>query len=180
MASEGTQIDLAALKAMQAAADLALRQIAWRGEGRLQAADHLMMTDDWPGAVAELQAAIAQDPYFLGGYLNLAYVHRQLGRDPEALAVLWLGLDRLPTSAMLYYSAGLAHIRLKDYQAAQPFLEKASEIAPARVDFFYTYLALMDALGKRSEALDRIKARYPTGAPPPQIDQLQKNWQRGQ
>ena len=180
MASEGTQIDLAALKAMQAAADLALRQIAWRGEGRLQAADHLMMTDDWPGAVAELQAAIAQDPYFLGGYLNLADVRRQQGRDPEALAVLGLGLDRLPTSAMLYYSAGLTHIRLKDYQAAQPFLEKASEIAPARVDFFYTYLALLDALGKRSEALDRIKARYPTGARPPQIDQLQKNWQRGQ
>ena len=81
---------------------------------------------------------------------------------------------------MLHYSTGLTHIRLKAYQEAEPFLEKASEIAPARADFFYTYLVLLDALGKRSEALDRIKARYPTGAPPPQIDQLQKNWQRGQ
>ena len=167
----------AALKAMQASADISLRQNAWRGEGRLQRAQGQMMEGNWAGAVAELQAAVTQDPYFVGGYLNLADVRRQQGREDEALSVLTRGLDLLPSEAILHYSAGLTHIRLKAYAAAQPFLAKASALAPARVDFFYTQLVLIDALGKRVEALDRIKSRYPTGAPP-QIEQLQKNWQR--
>jgi len=167
----------AALKAMQASADISLRQNAWRGEGRLQRAQSQMREGNWAGVVAELQAAVTQDPYFVGGYLNLADVRRQQGRENEALSVLTRGLDRLPSEAILHYSAGLTHIRLKAYAAAQPFLAKASALAPARVDFFYTHLVLIDALGKRVEALDRIKARYPTGAPP-QIEQLQKNWQR--
>ncbi|MDC1299451.1 hypothetical protein N8Z64_07835, partial [Pseudomonadales bacterium] len=148
-----------------------------RGEGRLQRAQRQIHQGDWSGAVAELQAAVAQDPYFVGGYLNLADVRRQQGRDSAALAVLLQGLDRLPSEALLHYSVGLTHIRLKAYAAAQPFLAEASALAPARTDFFYAYLVLMDALGKRVEALGRIKARYPTGAPP-QIDQLQKHWQR--
>ena len=171
--------NLALLKAMQAAADISLRQIAWRGEGRLQRAQRQIHQGDWSGAVAELQAAVAQDPYFVGGYLNLADVRRQQGRDSAALAVLLQGLDRLPSEALLHYSVGLTHIRLKAYAAAQPFLAEASALAPARTDFFYTYLVLMDALGKRPEALDDIKARYPGGARPPQIEQLQRNWQRG-
>jgi tetratricopeptide (TPR) repeat protein len=164
---------------MQAAADISLRQIAWRGEGRLQRAQRQIHQGDWSGAVAELQAAVAQDPYFVGGYLNLADVRRQQGREDEALRVLTRGLDRLPKEAILHYSAGLTHIRLKAYAAARPFLAEASALAPARADFFYTYLVLMDALGKRPEALDYIKARYPGGSRPPQIEQLQENWQRG-
>jgi len=77
--------NLALLKAMQAAADISLRQIAWRGEGRLQRAQRQIHQGDWSGAVAELQAAVAQDPYFVGGYLNLADVRRQQGRDSAAL-----------------------------------------------------------------------------------------------
>ena len=121
---------------------------------------------------------MALDPYFVGGYLNLADVRRQQGREDEALSVLTRGLGRLPSEAILHYSAGLTHIRLKAYAAARPFLAKASALAPARVDFLYTELVLLDALGKRVEALNRIKALYPTGAPP-QIEQLQKSWQRG-
>jgi predicted CXXCH cytochrome family protein len=166
-----------ALDAMQAAADISLRQIAWRGEGRLQRAQRQMRQGDWSGAVAELQAAVAQDPYFVGGYLNLADVRRQQGRENQALSILAHGLERLPNEAMLHYSTGLTHIRLRAYAAAQPSLAQASVLAPARIDFFYAYLVLMDALGKRVEALGRIKARYPTGAPP-QIDQLQKHWLR--
>ena len=171
--------NLTSLRAMQAAADISLRQIAWRGEGRLQRAQRQIHQGDWSGAVAELQAAVAQDPYFVGGYLNLADVRRQQGREDQALSVLTRGLDRLPKEAILHYSAGLTHIRLKAYAAARPFLAEASALAPARADFFYTYLVLMDALGKRPEALDYIKARYPGGSRPPQIEQLQENWQRG-
>ena len=110
-------------------------RLARRGQAAKGAAQ--IHQGDWSGAVAELQAAVAQDPYFVGGYLNLADVRRQQGRDSAALAVLLQGLDRLPSEALLHYSVGLTHIRLKAYAAAQPFLAEASALAPARTDFFY-------------------------------------------
>ena len=115
----------------------------------------------------------------MGGGRNVAEGGGERGEEDEALRILTGGLGRLPKEAIVHDSAGITHVRLKAYAAARPFLAEASALAPARAAFFYTYLVLMDALGKRPEALDYIKARYPGGSRPPQIEQLQENWRRG-
>jgi tetratricopeptide (TPR) repeat protein len=154
-----------------------LAQGAWRGEGRLLRAQRALASGETESAERELKAAIRQEPFFEGGYLNLADLYRLKMEEARARAVLQAGLKKLPDSGMLHYSLGLAWVRSKEYDLGLAALLLASELAPARTDFFYALLLVEDALGRRAAAQGRIMQRY-GGKPPEAIAQLLRRWQR--
>ena len=154
-----------------------LAQGAWRGEGRLLRAQRALALGETEAAERELKAAIRQEPFFEGGYLNLADLYRLKMEEARARAVLQEGLKKLPDSGMLHYSLGLAWVRSKEYDLGLAALLLASELAPARTDFFYASLLVEDALGRRASAQGRIMQRF-GGQPPEAIAQLLRRWQR--
>jgi tetratricopeptide (TPR) repeat protein len=154
-----------------------LAQGAWRGEGRLLRAQRALALGETEAAERELKAAIRQEPFFEGGYLNLADLYRLKMEEARARAVLQAGLKKLPDSEMLHYSLGLAWVRSKEYDLGLAALLLASELAPARTDFFYASLLVEDALGRRAAAQGRIRQRF-GGQPPEAIAQLLRRWQR--
>jgi Flp pilus assembly protein TadD len=108
--------------------------------------------------------ALALDPNWVPGYVNLADLLRQQNRDPEGEQVLRAGIARLPQAAALYHSLGLLQVREKNMQAALDSLQRAAELAPEETRFSYVYAVALHSVGRTREALalvDKALQRAP-------------------
>jgi predicted CXXCH cytochrome family protein len=108
-------------------------------------------------AESELNAALRLDPFFIPAYINLADVYRLQGRDAEGERILRLGLSRVPNSAALQHSLGLALVRLKRNGDALAALARASELAPQDARFAYVYAVALHSAGKVNSAIAKLE-----------------------
>ena len=171
------QIDIEPnLASAEREADVALDQIAWRGEGRLRLAELAAIKGESILAEHEFKRAIEQEPFFVGGYLNFADHYRRLNAQDESLNVLERGLRLNDKSAVLHYSRGLALVRLKRYRESKPALLRAVTLAPDNPDYLLAALLLLDALNERHVGIAMVQAQYPSAALPEAISQLLNRW----
>lgn len=107
-------------------------------------------------AIEQLQAALRLDRLYLPAYLELAEIHRNAEREPQAEAVLRQGLLEQPQAALLHYSLGLGLVRQRRSEEALEHLHQALELMPDDPRFAFT-LGL--ALQSRSpgRALSTVK-----------------------
>lgn len=141
-----------------------------RREAMAELIQSLRETADWPevnvtlgnlllrqGRVADGMAAyrraIALDPRFLGGYINLADAYRDQGNDSAGARVLHDGLTRLPQAAELHHTLGLLLVRTGDKATALKELEQASRLAPDQARFLYVYAIALHSDGQTARAL---------------------------
>ncbi|CAH7188783.1 putative deca-heme c-type cytochrome [Vibrio chagasii] len=90
-------------------------------------------------AIEYYLGAIEIEPYFENSYANLADLYRALGDESKALVTLKQGIQAQPKSSVLPYSAGLALLRVKDYDQATRYLKQAAETAQTDPQYWYVY-----------------------------------------
>jgi len=116
-------------------------------------------------AEAEYRAALAIDPTFVGGWVNLADLLRATGREGEATAALREGLKASPGNPALRHALGLSLVRSGDTAAALEEFEAAATAAPDNARYAYVYAIALYSAGKVDPALavlDATLKRQPT------------------
>lgn len=90
-------------------------------------------TGDWPGAEADLNAALAIEPDRpeLLNYLGYGWVNRG-ERMNEGLALIRRAADARPDQGYIIDSLGWAYFKLGQYDVAVQHLERAAELAPTQ------------------------------------------------
>jgi Flp pilus assembly protein TadD len=74
--------------------------------------------------------AIRIDPECAPAYVNLADLHRQLGRDGKGEKVWRQGIEKVPEDASLHHALGLLQVRRGMLDAATKNLGRASRLVP--------------------------------------------------
>lgn len=131
------------------------RPESWVNLGNLR-----LQTGNLQQADNDYRRAMKLAPEFSGGYLNLADLYRQQGREVEAREVLEQGIERQPNDAELQHSLGLSLIRSQDGQGALAHLEKAAELAPENARFSYVYAVALNSSGRSEEAVNALTAAH--------------------
>jgi len=121
-------------------------------------------TGDAAGAEAAYRRALARDPAFVPGYVNLADLYRARGQEGEAERVLTEGLAQAPQSADLHHALGLLRVRQKRLPQAVSALGRAAELAPDNAHFAYVYAVALkesEGLAAAIAALERARGHHP-------------------
>jgi Flp pilus assembly protein TadD len=108
--------------------------------------------------------AIRVGPRYPGGYLNLADLYRELGRDVEGEQVLREGLRTVHQPAVLHHSLGLLLVRAGKLDQAVTELAKAVELEPDVTRFAHVYAVALHSLGRTGDAvhvLEEARRRAP-------------------
>ena len=140
------------------------RYNADRPEARTALGDFRMRQGRLVEARADLESALQLDPGFIPAYVNLADLHRALGREDEAERVLRDGLRLAGDDAMLRHALGLTLARRQQLPAALRELAAATRLAPEDARFAYVYAAGLESAGQHAAALrelDRALGRHP-------------------
>ena len=115
-------------------------------------------------AEAAYRAALALDPRFVPGYVNLSDLYRTYNRDAEAETSLNTGLQQVPGNADLSHALGLLRIRQGRVPEAMPLLAQANRAAPNNPRYAYVYgIALHDTgnVPQSFTVLEQALARSP-------------------
>jgi len=135
-----------------------------RGEGLVDMAHVAMLAGDFKRAEDNLREALAIDPTFTAGYVNLADLYRAQQRDDEAEAILREALKKAADRAAVEFALGLTLVRLERHSEAMVHLRRAYELRPETVRFGYV-LAVAQFDGGQKEAalgtLEKMHKRYP-------------------
>ena len=118
-------------------------------------------------AEKQFRAALTLQPDFEPAFVNLADLYRSVGDETQAETVLRGGLERLPDSAALNYSMGLLTVRAAGAEAALPWLERATALAPANTRYAYVLAVALNGLGRPADAialLEQAHADHPADA----------------
>jgi predicted CXXCH cytochrome family protein len=119
------------------------------------------------GGRREFELAIARQPQFVPGYLNLAELERVAGNMTASEDALRKGLSVVPGEPSLHHALGLALVRQHRATDALTELAKAAELAPDDPRFVYVYAVALHDTGKPDDArriLERAAARMPGNA----------------
>jgi Flp pilus assembly protein TadD len=142
----------------------ALAHSADRPESRVAAGWLELQLGDPERARSAYESALRIEPRFIPASINLADLHRSLGREAEALAVLRRALEREPASAELHHALGLALVRAGQGPEALTHLERAATAAPEQARFAYVHAIAVHAAGDAPRAialLETAVARHP-------------------
>jgi tetratricopeptide (TPR) repeat protein len=93
-----------------------------------------MDTNSLREALTEFQNAVDVYPHDASGYVNLAYVHRQLGDTAQAMAAAETAVKIDSTSAYAWSNLGAIYQMAKDYERAAGALEKVVALKPTEPD----------------------------------------------
>ena len=104
-------------------------------------------------AETEYRAALAIDPVFVAGWVNLADLLRATGRETEATATLREGLAAAPGNPALRHALGLSLVRSGDMAAALVELEAAAQAEPDNARYAYVYAIGLHSSGKVDTAI---------------------------
>ncbi|MFA0230332.1 tetratricopeptide repeat protein, partial [Vibrio sp. 10N.261.45.A7] len=110
-----------------------------RGFGRTNLGNVYRDLGQYQKAIDFYLGAIEIEPYFENSYANLADLYRAQGNESKALSTLKQGIEAQPKSSVLPYSAGLALLRVKDYEQATEYLKQAAETAQTDPQYWYVY-----------------------------------------
>ncbi len=91
--------------------------------------------DDWPGAEADLQAALALEPDRpeLLNYLGYGWINQGV-RVQEGLGLIRRAAEARPDQGYIIDSLGWAYYRLGQYEQAIDYLERAAALSPTDGD----------------------------------------------
>ena len=128
-----------------------------RGEGLADLAYVAALAGDGAHAEENLVEAIAIDPSFTAGYVNLADLYRNQQRDEEAERVLRRGLERAADRASIEFALGLTLVRLGKRDEALAYLRRAHESRPDVTRFGYVYAVAQFDMGKQSGSLRTLE-----------------------
>jgi predicted CXXCH cytochrome family protein len=137
------------MASLMIAADMPLGQVnignAYRSQGlytqAYQAYDH----------------ALKLDPYNLPAIINQADNYRLQGLNDKSLQQLILANTKIPDSALLRYSLGLAQVRSQQPSKAIENLAKAAVLEPDTARYGYTYALALNSQGQSKAAIEQLK-----------------------
>lgn len=92
-------------------------------------------------AAAEFEKAVAVDPKEASGYINLAFVYRELGKSTEALEVMKKSVAVDSLSFYAWSNLGAAYKDAKEYDLAAKAFERVVYLAPADREVSFGALA---------------------------------------
>ncbi len=121
-------------------------------QAHLERAKKMLASDNFPGARAELERAIAADPGLADAYLNLGMVEYQLGDTAKAIPHLARAVELLPNSFEAHYGLALAYLRARNTTEGIRELERARQINPRHPDAAYNLGIVLLGQGKAEEA----------------------------
>lgn len=97
--------------------------------------------------------------------INLADLHRQLGRDADA--TLRAALALRPDDAGAQHALGLALVRRARWPRPLPHLQAAGSQTPQDAPYAYVYGMALNSAGRSGEALAVLRLATSATLPPP-------------
>ena len=165
LAPVAARLDPGSGSAFQAAVaefEAAQRESLDRPESHLNLGNLALARNDIPGAEAAYRRALAIDPRFVPGYVNLADLERQRSQDAVAEALLREGLRAAPAAPALHEALAMSLVRQGRKRDALAEFAAADRAAPETSRYAWLHaLALADA-GRRAEAI-RVLERAAAG-----------------
>ena len=141
-----------------AAEFIAAQQLsADRPEGRTALGSFLVRRGLITDAEAEYKAGLRLSLQYAPAAINLADLHRQLGRDAEGENVLRAAISASPQDGGLHYALGLTLTRLKQPDPALMEFRRATELEPDRARYAYVYAVALYSAGHVSDAMTVLK-----------------------
>lgn len=134
----------------------------YRRDAEMQRALNLADSDATDEAVAQLENLLEQDKTEMRTYLALGGVYAQSKNFAEAAKVYDAAIELIKTPERkdwpLFYQAGIAHERLKEWDKAEPNFKKALELYPNQPQVLnYLGYSWVDMGINLEEALDMIR-----------------------
>jgi tetratricopeptide (TPR) repeat protein len=135
-----------------------------RPEAHMNIGALLFARGGFENAETAFRNAIRLDSTFIPGYVNLADLRRQQGRDAEGEALLRTALEIAPDDATVHHALGLYLMRARQPSDGLDALRRAAELSPDNARFAYVYGIALNSAGRPSEALtvlEQASARQP-------------------
>jgi len=134
----------------------------YRRDAEMQRALNLADNDETDEAVAQLEKLLERDKTEMRTYLALGGVYAQSKNFAEAAKVYDAAIALIKTPERkdwpLFYQAGIAHERLKEWDKAEPNFKKALELYPNQPQVLnYLGYSWVDMGINLEEALDMIR-----------------------
>lgn len=111
-----------------------------------------------PAAEQAYRTALRLDPRFAPAYVNLADLHRSLGRDADGEAVLRDGLAAVPDDASLHHALGLLRIRQQEMTKAVDSLTRAAQLAQDNARYAYVQALAVKSTGDLDQSIAILKS----------------------
>jgi tetratricopeptide (TPR) repeat protein len=140
---------------------------AERPESHLNIGLISIATGDLQNAENAYMQALRIDPAFVSGYINLADLYRQQGKDVTGEKLLNKGMKVVNDNADLHHSLGLLLIRQKRLDESLSHLQKAATLAKDNPRYAYVYALALESAGNKKQALTVLTEagnRFPDNA----------------
>jgi tetratricopeptide (TPR) repeat protein len=136
---------------------LAQQVNAERAESHLNLGLIAVAVGDTQQAERAYRTSLRLDPAFAPGYVNLADLYRQQGREEAGERLLRAGIAALPNDASMQHALGLLLVRQKRLDDALPFLRAAATIALDAPRYAYVYALGLQGAGDVPQALQVLE-----------------------
>lgn len=138
---------------------------------------------DYAGAVSNFDTAITLDPMNADLYVRRAKMNERLGNVDAALRDLRFALDLKPDAKRTWMYLGDVYVASENRKAALECYEKAVALDSQYDDALARMASVLDALGRREDALEKIDAAISVAKLNPKRFWMQKAnllaaWQR--
>jgi tetratricopeptide (TPR) repeat protein len=126
---------------------------------------------DLPKAEAAMRRSFELDPLFVDGYVGLATVLAESGKQDQAIEVIRQGAAANAQSGRLQYALGVLEEGKSDADAAKQAFLKAEELDPQNVETQYHLATVALNMNDKAEAIARLE-KFVAAAPPgtPNVD----------
>ncbi len=115
---------------------------------------------DLKAAEESYRLTLQMDPTFLPGYMNLANLLNQQGRNTEAERAFRDLVALAPEEGEAHYSLGLLMAEMEQLEKARDSLANAVRLLPNRPRVRYNYALTLQHLGLRTEALAALQEAH--------------------
>jgi len=104
-------------------------------------------------AISAYNTATELNTAYVPGYVNLADLHRALGRETDAEKVLRQAVKVSPGNAGARHALGLSLVRQQRTQEGVEQLRLAADLAPDEARYLYVYAVALNSTGEPEQAI---------------------------